>query len=78
MTDSNQRIDNTLNFILHAAGTSLDHCPSTKMHESMRKAVREVLADAYIDGSNDCYEAMKFVYDKVSRIKYSTDKGELK
>lgn len=53
-----QRIDNNLDWILRAAGTSLKNYTMPSSLDKMRNAMREVMSDSYIQGSNDCYQAM--------------------
>lgn len=54
-----QRIDEALESVLRAAGSSLKHYTMPKTLAAMRDAMREVMKDSYISGSNDCAEAMK-------------------
>ena len=54
-----QRIDAALESVLRAAGTSLRHYSMPTIREGMREAMRKVMSDAYIEGSNDCEKAMK-------------------
>jgi hypothetical protein len=60
MTDMTpeQRIDANLDLVLRASGSSLDrYWPSSTM-AAMREAMRKVMRDSYIQGSNDCHKAM--------------------
>ncbi len=54
-----QRIDDNLDFVLRAAGSSAlrHYMPSTQ--ERMREAMRKIMSQSYIDGSNDAHKAMR-------------------
>ena len=54
-----QRIDDNLDAVLHAAGSSAlrHYMPSTQ--ERMREAMRKIMIQSYIDGSNDAHKAMR-------------------
>jgi hypothetical protein len=54
-----QRIDAALDSVLKASGSSLRNYTMQKTLEGMREAMRKVMSDAYIQGSNDNFEAMK-------------------
>ena len=49
-------VELALGKVLRAAGIKLTSC-SLAMQEKMREAMREVVSDAYIKGSNDCHAA---------------------
>lgn len=59
-TDPQQLIDEALDSVLRAAGTSLNHY-STRKHDGMRKAMRKIMSDSYIAGSNDAMKIMSGV-----------------
>ena len=54
-----QRIDAALDSVLKASGSALRHYTMAKTLADMREAMRKVMSDAYIKGSNDNFEAMK-------------------
>ena len=54
-----QRIDAALDSVLKASGSALRHYTMAKTLDDMREAMRKVMSDAYIKGSNDNFEAMK-------------------
>ena len=54
-----QRIDAALDSVLKASGSALSHYTMPKTLTDMREAMRKVMSDAYIKGSNDNFEAMK-------------------
>lgn len=54
-----QRIDNALDRVLRAAGSRLDHYTMPSSREKLREAMREIMSESYIAGSNDCHAAMK-------------------
>ena len=52
------RIDAALESILKAAGSKLDaYMPVSK--DAMREAMRKIMSESYINGSNDNFEAMR-------------------
>ncbi|MCK2097245.1 hypothetical protein [Thauera aromatica] len=53
-----QRIDAALDAVLRAAGSALRHYTMPKTLADMRAAMREVMSEAYIQGSNDCRKAL--------------------
>lgn len=53
-----QRIDAALDSVLRASGSSLKHYTLPGTLEAMREAMRKVMSDSYIQGSNDCHKAM--------------------
>ncbi len=53
-----QRIDANLDSVLRAAGSSLKHYTLPSTLEAMREAMRKIMSDSYIHGSNDCHKAM--------------------
>ena len=54
-----QRIDVALDSVLKASGSALRHYTMPKTLADMREAMRKVMSDAYIKGSNDAIEAIK-------------------
>lgn len=54
-----ERIDAALDSVLKAAGSSLKNYTTQLTLDRMRDAMRKVMSDAYIAGSNDNYKAMK-------------------
>ncbi len=57
-----QRIDAALDTVLRASGTSLKNYSMPYNLERMREAMRKVMSDSYIAGSNDCHDALKAAY----------------
>lgn len=60
MTDmtQDQRIDAALDSVLRASGSALKHYTLPGTLEAMREAMRKVMSESYIQGSNDCHKAM--------------------
>lgn len=60
MTDMTpeQRIDAALDSVLRASGSALKHYTLHGTLEAMREAMRRIMSDSYIHGSNDCHRAM--------------------
>ena len=54
-----QRIDAALDAVLRASGSALRHYSMAKALTEMREAMRKIMSDAYISGSNDCAKALK-------------------
>ena len=54
-----QQIDAALDSVLKASGSALRNYTMPKTLEGMREAMRKVMSDSYIQGSNDNFEAMK-------------------
>ena len=52
-----QRIDAALDSVLKASGSALRHYTMPKSLADMREAMRKVISDAYIKGSNDAIES---------------------
>ena len=52
-----QRIDAALNAVFQAAGLTLQADAATL--DKMREAMRNVMSDSYIAGSNDNFDAMQ-------------------
>ena len=59
----NKKIDEELDKILRASGSALltyIESPGTSvMLSNMREAMRKIMSDSYIKGSNDNFEALK-------------------
>ena len=53
-----QRIDAALDSVLKASGSALRHYTMPKSLADMREAMRKVMSDAYIKGSNDAIEGI--------------------
>lgn len=54
-----QRIDEALELILRASGSSLKNYTVPSNLEKMRSAMRKVMSESYISGSNAMYEVLK-------------------
>ncbi len=54
-----QRIDDNLDSVLRAAGSRLAHYTMPATRENLREAMRKIMSQSYIDGSNDAYKAMR-------------------
>lgn len=52
------RIDAALDSVLKASGSSLKHYTVPATLNRMREAMRKVMAESYINGSNDNFNAM--------------------
>lgn len=57
-TTPEQRIDAALDRVLKASGSALKHYTMPGTLEKMREAMRNVMSEAYIKGSNDCHDAL--------------------
>ena len=53
-----QRIDANIEAILKAAGTSFRHYTMAKSRDDMRDAMRKIMSDSYIKGSQDNFDAL--------------------
>ena len=53
----NNKIDENLELILKAAGSKLKHYMPVYKAE-LREAMRKIMSDSYIAGSNDCAKAL--------------------
>jgi len=53
-----QRIDANIEAILKAAGTSFRHYTMPKSRDDMREAMRKIMSDNYIKGSQDTFDAL--------------------
>ncbi len=59
-----QRIDAALDSVLKASGSALSHYSMPKTLADMREAMRKVMTESYLRGSNDNFEAMKKSFNK--------------
>ena len=53
-----QRIDANLDAVLRAAGSGIDYHTMPRTLENMREAMRRVMSDSYIKGSQDNFDAL--------------------
>lgn len=53
-----QRIDEALDSVLRASGSALRHYTMQSTLDDMRKAMRKIMSDSYIAGSNDAMKAI--------------------
>ena len=56
--DSNQNVDEALDSILKASGSALKNYTLPGNLDRMRKAMRKIMSQSYIAGSNDCHKAL--------------------
>ena len=56
-------IDAALDSVLRASGTSLKHYSMQLSLDNMRKAMRKIMSDSYIAGSNAYADALKKAKD---------------
>jgi hypothetical protein len=61
---SDTRIDEALDSVLKASGSALKNYTMPSTLEKMREAMRKVMSDSYIKGSNDNFDAMTKGGDK--------------
>lgn len=54
-----ERIDAALDSVLKASGSALKHYTLPSNLQRMREAMRKVMSDSYISGSNDAVKAIK-------------------
>ena len=57
-----QRIDDALETVLHASGSSLANYTMQKKLDDMRKAMKKIMSDSYIAGSKDTFDVY---YDRI-------------
>jgi len=55
VTEAEKRIDEALDKVLRASGTALRYYTAPITLERLRTAMREVMSDSYINGSNDAW-----------------------
>jgi len=53
-----ERIDHALDSVLKASGSALKNYTMQLTLDRMREAMRKVMAESYISGSNDNFKAM--------------------
>lgn len=53
-----QRIDANIDAILRASGSGIDYHTMPRTLESMRDAMRKIMLDSYIKGSQDNFDAL--------------------
>ncbi len=53
-----QRIDANIDAILRASGSGIDYHTMPRTLEAMREAMRKIMADSYIKGSQDNFDAL--------------------
>ncbi len=56
--DSNTNVDAALDAILKASGSALKNYTLSGNLDRMRKAMRKIMSQSYIAGSNDCRKAL--------------------
>lgn len=54
-----ERIDAALDSVLRASGSALRNYTTQKTIDEMREAMRKIMSDSYIAGSNDCWNASR-------------------
>jgi hypothetical protein len=59
VTDTDKPIDEALDKVLRAAGSSLDNYTVPKTREAMREAMRGVMRAAWVEGSNAGWKAAR-------------------
>ena len=59
MMTPEQRIDEALDTVLRASGSALRHYTMQSTLDDMRKAMRKIMSDSYIAGSNDAMNVMR-------------------
>jgi len=53
-----QRIDANIDAILRASGSGIDYHTMPRTLEAMREAMRKIMSDSYIKGSQDNFDAL--------------------
>ena len=53
-----ERIDAALDDVLKASGSALKNYTTSRTLDRMREAMRKIMAESYISGSNDNFNAM--------------------
>jgi hypothetical protein len=53
-----QRIDANIDAILRASGSGIDYHTMPRTLEAMREAMRRIMSDSYIKGSQDNFDAL--------------------
>ena len=59
-----QRIDEALDSVLRASGSSLKNYTMQKSLDDMRKAMKKIMSDSYIAGSKDTFDVY---YDRIMK-----------
>lgn len=54
-----ERIDAAIDSVLKASGSAINNYSMQLTLERMREAMRKVMSDSYISGSNDAFDVMK-------------------
>ena len=54
-----ERIDIAIDSVLRAAGSRFSHYTMPATRESLREAMRKIMSESYIAGSNDAHKAMR-------------------
>lgn len=54
-----ERVDAALEAVLKAMGTSLKYYSLQSKKDGMREAMRKIMSESYIQGSNDCADVLK-------------------
>jgi len=62
---STEKIDAALDSVLRASGSMLKHYTMVQSIDRMREAMRKIMAESYIQGSND---ARKAASDEIKEI----------
>ena len=58
MMTPDQRIDEALDSVLRASGSALRNYTMHSALDDMRKAMRQVMFESYVAGSNDAWDVM--------------------
>ena len=58
MKPKEDKIDEALDAVLKASGSALKHHSMPATIEQMREVMRKIMSESYIQGSNDCFEAL--------------------
>lgn len=58
-----EKIDAALDAVLKASGSALKNYTTQKTLDAMREAMRKVMSESYIAGSNANFEAMKSSFE---------------
>lgn len=59
-----ERIDTALESVLNASGTSLKHYSVQSNLDNMREAMRKIMSESYIEGSNAAWRILTGKSDK--------------
>ena len=62
-----QLIDENLDKVLKASGSALSFYTTPAMIDKMREAMRGIMSDSYIAGSNDTHKALKHATEKAEK-----------